>query len=375
MQRLLPLVSFRLFSTLAVCAFLSASASVFAQARDSNPVRTGTVTATKLNIRARPGLFFEVIGTLKEGSPITILEENDGWYRIQVPEEAEAWVSARYLDENDKITGDDVRVRSGAGVAFTPYHSLKEGDTVQPLGQESNGWVRIAVPEEATAWASAEYVRARAPVVPTEDVPVPDETETARRTEAPPEEPDEEPDEEPAATTEAPATPTETPAPPSPREDTPPTDESPRVATTTDEDAPAQPSPSEDAGTANTSTTVRVVPRAMPPATPSGADPEAETPPEEPQPSTLDVVGLEDADDVAVRLTGLLVSLGKHANEAASHVLLGKRDGQYHPTAYLQSETLDLTEWEGLRLHVYGQDVPCHWSRPLLKTLGVLRAP
>jgi uncharacterized protein YraI len=370
MQRLLPLVSFRLFSTLTVCAFLSASASVFAQARESNPVRTGTVTATTLNIRARPGLFFEVIGTLKEGAPITILEENDGWYRIQVPEEAEAWVSARYLGEDGTITGDDVRVRSGAGVAFTPYHSLKEGETVQPLGPESNGWVRIAVPEDATAWASAEYVRARAPVVPTEDVPDPGETGTAMRPEAPPEEA--------AAPTEPPAAPTETPTRPSPREDTPPPDESPRVATATDENtiAPAPPGPDEDDGTANTSTTVRVVPRAATPARPTtGADPEVENPPEEPQPSALDVVGLEGADDVAVRMTGLLVSLGKHANEAASHVLLGKRDGQYHPTAYLQSQTLDLTEWEGLRLHVYGEDVPCHWSRPLLKTVGVLRAP
>jgi GH25 family lysozyme M1 (1,4-beta-N-acetylmuramidase) len=58
--------------------------------------RTGTVTATKLNIRSGPGLTFTVIGLKSLGDRVEILEENKDWIRIGEGQ----WVSKNWININ-----------------------------------------------------------------------------------------------------------------------------------------------------------------------------------------------------------------------------------------------------------------------------------
>ncbi|HSH71141.1 MAG TPA: SH3 domain-containing protein [Deferrisomatales bacterium] len=53
--------------------------------RTGELVRTGVVTATQLNIRARPSAAADAVAPpLMEGTRVEILEEAQGWYPVQV---------------------------------------------------------------------------------------------------------------------------------------------------------------------------------------------------------------------------------------------------------------------------------------------------
>jgi N-acetylmuramoyl-L-alanine amidase len=63
------------------------------------PSSAAKVKATRLNIRELPGSAGEkVAGYLKRGTEVEVLEERDGWCRVQVA--LEGWVSKRYLDRS-----------------------------------------------------------------------------------------------------------------------------------------------------------------------------------------------------------------------------------------------------------------------------------
>lgn len=59
------------------------------------PIATGTVTASKLNVRTGAATTFPVVYSLGRGAQITAYAELDGWYRID-PKQS-AWVSKQFI--------------------------------------------------------------------------------------------------------------------------------------------------------------------------------------------------------------------------------------------------------------------------------------
>jgi uncharacterized protein YgiM (DUF1202 family) len=61
------------------------------------------VTASSLNVRAEPTKTGMVLGSLKKGTEVRVLEEKDGWKRVQSDGAApEGWVSADHLKSHGK---------------------------------------------------------------------------------------------------------------------------------------------------------------------------------------------------------------------------------------------------------------------------------
>ena len=129
------------------------------------------VTASLLNVRARPGTRYEVLCQLEDQEEVSVLSRQDGWVEVQLPPRAKAWVAERFVDEDGGITGDRVRVHSGPGLVFTTYTHLNKGDRVKKQGEVKNGWQRIDAPVPSSGWASAEYVEVERPP-PSEPEPV-----------------------------------------------------------------------------------------------------------------------------------------------------------------------------------------------------------
>ncbi len=147
-------------------------------------MRTGTVTATRLNVRAKPAQHFERIGQFRRGEKVKVVGETEGWLQVVVPRDARAWVATELIGPGGRISGDRARVHSGAGVVFSTYCLLEKGTKIEPIGEPREGWQRIVPPKEATAWVSGEYVAleplkavpvavARPPKKPTVPAPAP----------------------------------------------------------------------------------------------------------------------------------------------------------------------------------------------------------
>ncbi len=442
------------------------SPAVFARGEDAEASansatefpRAGTVTAETLNVRARPGLFYEVVAKLMEEDKMKVLEQQGEWYRIPIPEDAEAWVAERFVSDNHQITGDGVRVRAGTGVAFSAYHTLDQGTSVKPTGETRDGWVRIIPPPDATAWINAQFVELAPPKV---DAAAKDEPEEGPKAETEAETEADVTDDIEAATREAENRDAADVA----SEDEAVADEGgdqdEEIVEETDEhdEHDAEDSAAEveaESGNADRkgavvdlreqdrsgqssseSRDVKMLPPIYLPENETAADvdedvrttkpldtprrpktPErkadstlvytkvtpdeeedggadvdvdSKTPPKgaetekrlsKPEKDKAQRLGKEhkkaEADKAEAptvfRVSGTVVSLGDRANEAASHVVVRSTSGRMVPVAYLRSQNVDLAEWEGRKLHVYGKRIPCDWSKPLVAVSGVLIA-
>jgi hypothetical protein len=60
-----------------------------------------------------------------------------------------------------KVTGESVRVRSGASLAHPPVCVLNDGAEVTVVG-EKEGWAMVRLPADAPCWVSADFVKASA---------------------------------------------------------------------------------------------------------------------------------------------------------------------------------------------------------------------
>ncbi len=63
--------------------------------------KTGIVKADVLNIRSNPGTNNSIIGKLYNGESITVLSEQNNWYKIKKSNGQTGWVSAQYISLNN----------------------------------------------------------------------------------------------------------------------------------------------------------------------------------------------------------------------------------------------------------------------------------
>lgn len=117
---------------------------------------TGSVTATKLNIRVKPGTKYAVVTQLKKGDKVQVISHNNEWYEIAAPKSTAVWIAAAFIKDGKIIKS--VHLRSGPSVAFSSFIMAKAGTPVKIVDQSRKDWVKIEPPPFLTAWTSAKYV-------------------------------------------------------------------------------------------------------------------------------------------------------------------------------------------------------------------------
>ena len=116
----------------------------------------GTVTASKLNVRMRPGLGSTAVAALEKGSVVNILSSSGEWYRIKAPADAEVWVAAPFVESGTLKA--DANLRAGPSVAFEAYPHTGRMATVKILDTFMSHWLRLSPPEGLSAWVNSKYV-------------------------------------------------------------------------------------------------------------------------------------------------------------------------------------------------------------------------
>ena len=149
----------------------------------SSTQKTGKVTASILNVRSGAGTSYKVIGSLKNGATVTIVETKNGWYKIKYGS-SYGYVSSSYIKINStssngspnnsgstarppsnsgniqktgKVTASILNVRSGAGTSYEVIGSLKNGSTVT-IVETKNGWHKIKY-GNSYGYVSGNYVK------------------------------------------------------------------------------------------------------------------------------------------------------------------------------------------------------------------------
>jgi N-acetylmuramoyl-L-alanine amidase len=142
-------------------------------------IDTGTITATKINVRKEPKNTSTVFVTLSKGGKVSIVEKINLWYKIKTSK-GYGWVMSNYVktassttpptdgdgpttptipikDKFGKVTASSLNVRKGPGTQYATIKALSSGTIVELKG-ENNGWYQIVF-GTITGWVSKSYIK------------------------------------------------------------------------------------------------------------------------------------------------------------------------------------------------------------------------
>lgn len=119
------------------------------------------VTASKLNVRSGPSTSHSIVHALWSGNRVTIISESGNWYKIRLSDSRIGFVSKDYIKSDYSISGtitaSKLNVRQGPSTSEMVFHTLWQGNKVSVIGV-SNGWCRIKLSDGRIGWISGDYV-------------------------------------------------------------------------------------------------------------------------------------------------------------------------------------------------------------------------
>ena len=124
---------------------------------------TGVVIASKLNVRKGPSIKYSRKGSLNKSKSVTILDESDGWYKINLNGN-KGWVSKKYIELSENSISNNaynldntqdkvVRTLNVEATAYTAYNSYSLTST----GQKPT-WGTIAVDPRVIPYGTKIYI-------------------------------------------------------------------------------------------------------------------------------------------------------------------------------------------------------------------------
>lgn len=147
-----------------------------------NPPVTATVKADVLDVRGQGSFVGEVIGHVKKGDTVTVVEEithvhaQSGepkqWSKIVMPTNIHVWLSGQFVDSNKTVRVKKINLRGGPGENYSVVGSLEKGASVDEIKRKA-GWVEIAPPTNAFAFVASEYLEAGGPAPEVATAPPP----------------------------------------------------------------------------------------------------------------------------------------------------------------------------------------------------------
>lgn len=122
---------------------------------------TGVITGDIVNARTGPGTGYSRIETLSKGKAVTILSEENGWYKVSW-NQSTGYICKDYVAAssgsaaNATVTGGSINVRIGPGTSYSRVGMLGTGKRVTLLAEEG-GWFRISF-DGGTGYILGDYL-------------------------------------------------------------------------------------------------------------------------------------------------------------------------------------------------------------------------
>jgi SH3-like domain-containing protein len=144
-------------------------------ANASEPIEV-TVLGDRVNLRNSNTTESDVVGQADYGEKLQAISFEESWVEVLPPDGFAAWVFSPLLFEDREVRAPELNVRSGPGTQFIILGELKRGDPVTVL-ESLEEWRKIEAPESVTLWISRNFVQVppsvEIPVVVPEVEPTP----------------------------------------------------------------------------------------------------------------------------------------------------------------------------------------------------------
>ena len=132
---------------------------------------TATVNADVLNVRSGKGTDTSIVGTIRNGETVTVLDNSDAtWVKIKTSSGLEGYVHRDYLNFGSnagggsstvkyaQVTADVLNVRSGMGTEYSKISSVSYGEIVEVLDDSNAGWAKIKTSSGLEGYVSKDYL-------------------------------------------------------------------------------------------------------------------------------------------------------------------------------------------------------------------------
>ena len=120
---------------------------------------SGKVTGSYVYIRSGPGTGYSVLGGCLKGASVSILSEENGWYKINY-NNIDGYMYGDYIEKSDSVsygtvTGSYVNLRKGPSTS-DPIVATVTAGTQLPVLEKLSGWCKVAY-NESSAYISSDY--------------------------------------------------------------------------------------------------------------------------------------------------------------------------------------------------------------------------
>lgn len=124
----------------------------------SAAAQTGVINGSVVNIRSGPGTSYDLVGTIYQGTEVTIVQKQGDWYKISYGKTT-GWVSASYVtaakaSPTVQVTGETVNLRSGPGTTYNKVGEASRGDTLTLLDVQGD-WYQVKTANGTVCYISA----------------------------------------------------------------------------------------------------------------------------------------------------------------------------------------------------------------------------
>jgi uncharacterized protein YgiM (DUF1202 family) len=128
------------------------------------------ITGDDVYIRSGQGTQYYNTGKARKGDKVKVVGSKFSWLQIVPPAGSYSWISKQYVqidpqnNTSGTVIGEAVRVYAGSD-EVQPMHStsmqvkLSKGDKVTIVGEEKDGYCKIAPPEGAYLWVSSQHAK------------------------------------------------------------------------------------------------------------------------------------------------------------------------------------------------------------------------
>lgn len=137
----------------------------------ADPVEV-TVLGDRVNLRNANTIESDVVTQANYGQKLQAITLDDEWVEVLPPEGLVAWVYSPLLFEDKEVRAPELNVRSGPGTQFIILGGLKRGDPVTVL-ESLEEWRKIEAPPSITLWISRDFVQVPASAILLQPTPEP----------------------------------------------------------------------------------------------------------------------------------------------------------------------------------------------------------
>lgn len=186
---LLTLLSLTLLGSIAAPTMAAAPTATAAQATQP----TAVIATGALNVRTGPGIGYNAIAVVYQGTTVTLLSRNanSSWVKIQLGNNVQGWVNASLISASVAISSlptenaptltavgvvatGALNIRSGPDIAYPATAVVYQGYTLTLIGRNANSsWVKVRLSNSAEGWANASLLTTNVTIssLPTSSAP------------------------------------------------------------------------------------------------------------------------------------------------------------------------------------------------------------